>query len=49
MTKWILAKELKAASFRRLTGVKRTTFERMLEILLAAEIKKKREYLLKDR
>ena len=42
MTKWILAKELKAASFRRLTGVKRTTFERMLEILWAAEIKKKR-------
>lgn len=42
MTKWILAKELKAASFRRLTGVKRTTFERMLEILRVAEIKKKR-------
>ena len=42
MTKWILAKELKAASFRRLTGVKRTTFERMLEILRAAEITKRR-------
>ena len=43
MTKWVLAKELKAASFRRLSGVKRTTFERMLEILRVAEIKKKRQ------
>lgn len=49
MTKWILAKELKAASFRRLTGVKRTTFERMLEILRVAEIKKNVEGVVRTR
>ena len=32
---------LKDESFRRLTGVKRPTFERMIEILQAAHIKKK--------
>ena len=41
MTKWIRVKGLDAESFRRLTGVKRSTFERMREILLDAEIKKK--------
>ncbi len=41
MTKWIRVKGLEAENFRRLTGVKRSTFERMLEILRDAEIKKK--------
>ncbi len=43
MTKWFRVKGLEAENFRRLTGVKRSTFERMLEILLDAEIKKKRQ------
>lgn len=34
-------KNLADEQFRRLTGVKRTTFERMLEILKEADIKKK--------
>ena len=40
MTKWIRVKGLEAENFRRLTGVKRSTFERMLEILRDAEIKR---------
>lgn len=34
-------KEFKAEDFRRLTGIKRTTFEKMVEILKEAEKKKK--------
>ena len=41
MAKWMRVKGLEAESFRRLTGVKRATFEGMLEILRDAEIKKK--------
>jgi hypothetical protein len=34
-------KEFKDEEFRRLTGVKRSTFERMVDILKEAEVKKK--------
>ena len=39
--KYLQIKDLKDENFRRLTGVKRTTFYRMLGILQAAEQKKK--------
>jgi hypothetical protein len=39
--KYLQIKDLKDEQFRRLTGVKRTTFARMLSILQAAEQKKK--------
>lgn len=39
--KYEQVKELEAEKFRRLTGVKRTTFEKMTNILQEAEIKKK--------
>jgi hypothetical protein len=42
MSKYDEVKELNEASFRRLTGVKRCTFEKMLEILQEAHRMKKR-------
>lgn len=39
--RYTLLKELKDEEFRRLTGVKRATFEKMVGILQEAEIKKK--------
>lgn len=41
MTKWSRVQGLEDEFFRRLTGVKRATFEKMLEILEEAEIHKK--------
>ncbi len=39
---WCNAKELKEEDFKRLTGIKRATFDKMIEILLVAEKIKKR-------
>ena len=39
--KWKPIKELSAESFRRLTGVKRQTFEKMAELIEEALAKKK--------
>lgn len=40
MRKWKQVEGLNAASFRRLTGVKRSTFEKMISILAPAEASK---------
>jgi len=39
---WQIAKDLKEGEFKRLTGVKRATFDKMIEILLEAEKLKKK-------
>jgi hypothetical protein len=39
---WVNAKKLKDEDFKRLTGVKRSTFDKMIEILKEAEVLKKR-------
>lgn len=39
---WQTAKELKKEDFKRLTGIQRTTFNKMIEILTEAEKVKKR-------
>jgi hypothetical protein len=39
--KWDNIKNLQPEAFRRLTGVKRTTFDRMIEILREAQVQKK--------
>ena len=41
MSKWSHVKDLAKEDFRRLTGIKRITFEKMIELLSAAQIKKK--------
>jgi hypothetical protein len=38
---WCNAKDLKDTDFKRLTGIKRTTFDKMIEILIEAEKLKK--------
>jgi len=38
---WCNAKDLKDTDFKRLTGIKRTTFNKMIEILIEAERLKK--------
>jgi len=43
MSKYEQMTELKEESFRRLTGVKRKTFEKMAEILIAAHKQKKQQ------
>ena len=39
---WVNAKKLKDEDFKRLTGVKISTFDKMIEILKEAEVLKKR-------
>ncbi len=39
--KWNNVKDLQPEAFRRLTGIKRTTFDKMIEILTEAHAKKK--------
>jgi len=40
---WKSVRDLKDGDFKRLTGIKRSTFDKMIEILKEAELIKKRQ------